>query len=87
MTVSFSDSVFRQRAAVADEFQALDARLADCARDEPQVKLLMTLPGVNYFVALGLLAAFGDVSRFKDGDRAASLGARADDPAVRCDVC
>ena len=66
------DSLLRQLAAVADEVQALDARLADCAREEPQVKLLMTLPGVNYVVALGLLAAFGDVGRFKDGDHAAS---------------
>jgi len=34
--------------------------------------LLMTLPGVNYVVALGLLAALGDVSRFRDGDHAAA---------------
>ena len=35
-------------------------------------QLLMTLPGVNYAVALGLLAALGDISRFRDGDHAAS---------------
>jgi transposase len=32
----------------------------------------MTLSGVNYAVALGLLAALGDISRFRDGDHAAS---------------
>jgi transposase len=32
----------------------------------------MTLPGVNYVVALGLLAALGDISRFADGDHAAA---------------
>lgn len=32
----------------------------------------MTIPGVNYVVALGLLAALGDISRFKDGHHAAS---------------
>ena len=36
------------------------------------MRLLMTLPGVNYVVALGLLAALGDVSRFPDGDHAAA---------------
>lgn len=42
------------------------------ARQEPRVRLLMTLPGVSYVVALGLLAALGDVSRFPDGDHAAA---------------
>jgi hypothetical protein len=32
----------------------------------------MTLPGVNYVVAIGLLAALGDISRFVDGDHAAA---------------
>jgi hypothetical protein len=32
----------------------------------------MTLPGIDYVVALGLLAALGDISRFRDGDHAAS---------------
>jgi transposase len=32
----------------------------------------MTIPGVNYVIALGLLAALGDVSRFQDGDHAAA---------------
>jgi hypothetical protein len=32
----------------------------------------MTIPGVNYVMALGLLAALGDIDRFHDGDHAAS---------------
>ena len=32
----------------------------------------MTLPGVSYVVAIGLLAALGDIHRFRDGDHAAS---------------
>lgn len=32
----------------------------------------MTLPGVSYVVAIGLLAALGHVGRFRDGDHAAS---------------
>ena len=36
------------------------------------VKLLMTLPGVDVATAEAILAAWGDVSRFPDGDHAAS---------------
>lgn len=36
------------------------------------MKLLMTMPGVDVAVASALVAALGDVSRFRDGDRAAS---------------
>jgi transposase len=66
------DSEPRQLRAVEVEVARTDARLAEVARQEPRVRLLMTLPGVNYVVALGLLAALGDVSRFPDGDHAAA---------------
>jgi transposase len=66
------DSQLRQLKTIEEELEALDQCLQDAARLEPQVPLLMTVPGVNYVVALGLLAALGDVSRFKDGNHAAS---------------
>jgi hypothetical protein len=46
--------------------------LAAKAYAREQVKLLMTLPGVNVAVAQALLAALGDASRFKDPAQAAS---------------
>jgi transposase len=54
------------------EVQAIDQRLMALAYDEPRAKLLMTLPGVAQGVATALLAALGDVTRFRDGDHAAS---------------
>jgi transposase len=54
------------------QIAALDAELARRGHAEPRVKLLMTLPGVDVAVAETLLAALGDVSRFRDGDHAAS---------------
>ena len=42
------------------------------AYEDGRAKLLMTLPGVAHGVAMSLLAAFGDIARFKDGDHAAS---------------
>jgi transposase len=38
----------------------------------PQVKVLLTLPGVDLVVAQTLLATLGEVSRFRDGAHAAS---------------
>ena len=66
------DSLLRQLDALEAELLALDKVLAETARQLPQVPLLMTIPGLNYVVAMGLLAALGDISRFPDGDHAAA---------------
>lgn len=57
---------------VEAELAALDATLVQRAHRDERVRLLMTLPGVDYTVALGVLSALGDVTRFRDGDHAAS---------------
>jgi transposase len=66
------DSELRQIAAVDAELAEVDKELAEVAGDEKRVQLLMTIPGVNYVVALGMLSALGDIGRFRDGDHAAS---------------
>ena len=66
------DSELRQLDGVEKELASLDEQLITIAGDEPRVRLLMTLPGVSHVVAIGLLAALGDVSRFRDGNHAAS---------------
>ena len=58
---------------VDEEFVLLDQKLASAAQDNLRVQLLMTLPGVNYAWPLGLLAALGDISRFRGGDHAACV--------------
>ena len=42
----------------------LDGELHACARTDPRVKVLRTLPGVGEFTALVMLAEIGDISRF-----------------------
>lgn len=54
------------------EVKLLDQHLVAVAQRTPKAQLLMTMPGVNYVVALGLLAALGDITRFCDGDHAAA---------------
>ena len=66
------DAQLRLLAAVDRELKALDEQLQSWAEAEPDAKLLMTLPGVSHASALTLLAALGEVGRFRDGDHAAS---------------
>jgi transposase len=66
------DSDLRLLDAVAQEITALDQQIAKRGFDEVKVKLLMTLPGVSVTVATAVLAALGDVTRFRDGDAAAA---------------
>jgi transposase len=42
----------------------LDGELHACAKADPRVKMLRTLPGVGEFTALVMVAEIGDVSRF-----------------------
>lgn len=66
------DSELRQLEHIDQELIVVDQQLVTMVRGEPRVQLLMTLPGANYVVALGLLSAIGDVTRFQYGDHVAS---------------
>jgi transposase len=66
------DRFLRLYDAVEAELESLDVELRVLAHHDPRVRLLMTLPGVAHGVALTLIAAQGDVTRFRDGDHAAS---------------
>jgi transposase len=54
------------------ELAALTQDIAEHAYSSPQVKLLMTIPGVDFTVAETLLAALGDITRFRSADKAAA---------------
>jgi len=63
--LSLFDSVQREVEAVTDS-------CAEKAYDNPQIKLLMTLPGFDFCAAGSLLAALGDITRFPSADKAAA---------------
>lgn len=65
------ESDLRLIESVDKEIEAQETALREEAWKDPRVRLLMTIPGVDYCVALTLIAALGDLSRFKDGDHAA----------------
>lgn len=66
------DSDLRLLDQLDEEIYQLDRELARRGYDDDRVKLLITLPGVDVAVAMTVLAALGDIKRFKDGDHAAS---------------
>jgi transposase len=66
------DSDLRLLAALDSEIAALQRQMAVQGHGDARVRLLLTLPGVDVTVAQTLLAALGDVGRFRDGDHAAS---------------
>jgi transposase len=66
------DSDLRLLAHVEAEIACLEKLLIPRAYGDARVKLLMTLPGVDYTVGQTLLGALGDIGRFQDGDHAAA---------------
>lgn len=66
------DSDLRLLNAVEQEIQCLEDALARLAYEREAVRLLMTLPGVDFAVAQGVLAAWGTIERFPDADHAAA---------------
>jgi transposase len=66
------DSDLRLLEHVETEIASLEKTLIPRAYADPRVKLLMTLPGVDYTVAQTVVAALGDIRRFRDGDHAAA---------------
>jgi transposase len=66
------DSYLRLHESAQKKLDQLEGRMMALADGDERARLLMTLPGVAHGVALSLLAAPGDPSRFRDGDHAAS---------------
>jgi transposase len=66
------DSDRRQLRFLQEEIDLLDAELGRRGHASAEVKLLMTLPCVDVATAEAVLAAWGDATRFPDGDHAAS---------------
>jgi transposase len=58
--------------AIDRESGTIDAMIVAESYDDPDVQLLMTMPGVDYTIAHALKATLADVGRFPEPDKAAS---------------
>jgi transposase len=83
----FVDSDLRILEGLENEIALLDQELAAAAHKEDRAKLLMTLPGVDFTVAMTLLAALGNITRFADGDHAAGYLGLAPSTKQSADHC
>lgn len=62
----------RELDRLGEDLDVLDRDIAQAAIDDPAVKRLLTITGVNLIVAAGLVAAIGDVRRFPDPQKLVS---------------
>ena len=66
------DADLRLLEAIERQSNAIDAMIVTESYDDPDVLLLMTLPGVDYTIAHALKATLADIGRFPSPDKAAS---------------
>ena len=66
------DCYLRLMGPFKQEILVLNRELRAIAKDDPDVRLLKTIPGVGYYVALLIKAEVGDIGRFKSKDHLAS---------------
>jgi transposase len=55
-----------------EQIRSMDIQIAKDATTEDQAKLLMTMPGVDYYAAMVLLSEIGDVHRFSSDEKLVS---------------
>ena len=54
----------RELDRLGEDLDLLDREIAESVLDDPAIKRLMTITGVNLTVAVGLMAVIGDIARF-----------------------
>lgn len=62
----------RELDRLGEDLEVLDRDIAQAAIDDPAVRRLLTITGVNLIVAAGLVAAIGDVRRFPSSEKLVS---------------
>lgn len=60
------DSYLRQFGQLKAEIEKIDHEMASLASANPAAKLLMTIPGIDYYSALIIVSEIGNVNRFPD---------------------
>ena len=63
----------RELDRLGEDLGVLDREIAQAAINDPMVKRLLTVTGVNLIVAAGLVAAIGEVRRFPEPQKAGQL--------------
>jgi transposase len=75
------DACLRQLDFLAGELATLDRRIAEQALNSPEIRRLMTIPGIDVTSAATMLAVIGDITRFPTSRHL--VGYVGLDPSVR----
>lgn len=62
----------RELDRLGEDLSILDREIAESALDDPAIRRLLTITGVNLTVATGLMAAIGDIGRFNSPQKLVS---------------
>nr|WP_245501929.1 IS110 family transposase [Mesorhizobium sp. M2A.F.Ca.ET.039.01.1.1] len=62
----------RELDRLAEDLATIDREIAETTLDDPAIRRLLTITGVNLAVAAGLMAAIGDIARFKSPQKLVS---------------
>jgi transposase len=76
-------ALLRQLDFHGEELRLLDTALGQVGLGRPEVLRLMTVPGIDATVALSIVAAVGDFTRFRTGKAGGLSGAPSPGPPVR----
>ena len=57
---------------IKEREKEIETELSKIAINNNSIKLLMTIPGINYYSACGIYSEIGDISRFKNREKFAS---------------
>ncbi len=57
---------------LAQQEEGMQTEMAHVGRDRKEVQLLMTIPGISFYAAIGILAEVGNIKRFPDKQHLAS---------------
>ena len=52
--------------------ETINKKIAEYAYADDYIKILMTLPGIDYYTALAIISAIGDISRFPEPEKLVS---------------
>jgi len=66
------DRHFRELDRLAEDIELLDREIAQSGLEDPSIKRLLTIAGINVTVAAGLVAAIGDIRRFSSPQKLVS---------------
>lgn len=57
---------------VSDEIKLIEGHLAYLFKDSEEIRLLLTIPGIHFLMAVGIIAEIGDIGRFRTPEQLSS---------------